>query len=165
MCLIFGGISDAIVPVGPLLELWNMSSCTIYDYSMCVFYTKCTYISPIITAVLINFQSLANNVSSSQFLTAFEKFPIHYVIRSTAVILQNNLWTCVLAFSINRVLKTSCFTYCFCMIIYFSMSLWRVLIRIPSPSQFNMSLVVRKPVFGVSDQVPHKPGCTATEDG
>ena len=27
-----------------------------------------------------------------------------------------------------------------------------------------MSLVVRKPVFGVSDQVPHKPGCTATED-
>ena len=29
----------------------------------------------------------------------------------------------------------------------------------------DMSLVVRKPVFGVSDQVPHKPGCTATEDG
>ena len=27
-----------------------------------------------------------------------------------------------------------------------------------------MSLVVRKPVFGVSDQVRHKPGCTATED-
>ena len=30
--------------------------------------------------------------------------------------------------------------------------------------QYYMSLVVRKPVFGVSDQVPHKPGCTATED-
>ena len=29
----------------------------------------------------------------------------------------------------------------------------------------HMSLVLRKPVFGVSDQVPHKPGCTATEDG
>ena len=29
----------------------------------------------------------------------------------------------------------------------------------------NMSLVVRKPVFGVPDQVRHKPGCTATEDG
>ena len=29
----------------------------------------------------------------------------------------------------------------------------------------NMSLIVRKPVFGVSDQVRHKPGCTATEDG
>ena len=28
-----------------------------------------------------------------------------------------------------------------------------------------MSLVVRKPVFRVSDQVPHKPGCTPTEDG
>ena len=27
-----------------------------------------------------------------------------------------------------------------------------------------MSLVVRKLVFGVSDQVSHKPGCTATED-
>ena len=29
----------------------------------------------------------------------------------------------------------------------------------------HMSLVVRKLVFGVSDQVRHKPGCTATEDG
>ena len=28
----------------------------------------------------------------------------------------------------------------------------------------KMSLVVRKPVFGNSDQVRHKPGCTATED-
>ena len=28
-----------------------------------------------------------------------------------------------------------------------------------------MSLVVRKPVFRVSDQVRHKPGCTAIEDG
>ena len=28
-----------------------------------------------------------------------------------------------------------------------------------------LSLVVRKPVFGVSDQVRHKAGCTATEDG
>ena len=28
----------------------------------------------------------------------------------------------------------------------------------------NMSLV-RKPVFGVSDHVSHKPGCTVTEDG
>ena len=26
-----------------------------------------------------------------------------------------------------------------------------------------MSLVVRKPVFGVSDLVQHKPGCTATQ--
>ena len=29
---------------------------------------------------------------------------------------------------------------------------------------FDLSLVVRKPVFRVSDQVPLKPGCTATED-
>ena len=29
----------------------------------------------------------------------------------------------------------------------------------------SMSLVVRKPVFGVFDQVPHKPGCTATLEG
>ena len=28
-----------------------------------------------------------------------------------------------------------------------------------------MSLVVRKPVFGVSDKVRHKLDCTATEDG
>ena len=30
---------------------------------------------------------------------------------------------------------------------------------------FDMSLVLRKPVFGVSDKVPHKPGCAITEDG
>ena len=29
----------------------------------------------------------------------------------------------------------------------------------------HLSLVLRKPVFRVSDQVSHKPGCTATEDG
>ena len=29
----------------------------------------------------------------------------------------------------------------------------------------NLSLVVRKPVFGVSDQAPTKPSCTATGDG
>ena len=29
----------------------------------------------------------------------------------------------------------------------------------------HLSLVVRKPVFGVSDLVRHKPGCTATQDG
>ena len=28
-----------------------------------------------------------------------------------------------------------------------------------------LGLVVEKPVFGVSDLVRHKPGCTATEDG
>ena len=28
-----------------------------------------------------------------------------------------------------------------------------------------LSLVTRKPVCWVSDQVPHKPCCTATEDG
>ena len=36
---------------------------------------------------------------------------------------------------------------------------WQVSVNI-----YNMSLV-RKPVFGVSDQVRHKPGCTAIEDG
>ena len=29
----------------------------------------------------------------------------------------------------------------------------------------NLSRVVRNLVFGVSDQVRHKPGCTTTEDG
>ena len=29
----------------------------------------------------------------------------------------------------------------------------------------NMSPVTRKPVFGFSDQVRHKPGCIITEDG
>ena len=31
--------------------------------------------------------------------------------------------------------------------------------------QFDMSLVLRKPVLGVSDQVLQKPVCTTTEDG
>ena len=30
---------------------------------------------------------------------------------------------------------------------------------------YQLSFVLRKPVFGVSDQVRHKPGFTATEDG
>ena len=30
---------------------------------------------------------------------------------------------------------------------------------------YKMSLVVRKPVFGISDQVRHKSDCTASEDG
>ena len=30
--------------------------------------------------------------------------------------------------------------------------------------QKYMSRVVRKPVLGVSDQIRHKPGCTASED-
>ena len=34
-----------------------------------------------------------------------------------------------------------------------------------SQVSYDVSLDVRKPVFGVSDQVRHKPGCTATEDG
>ena len=29
----------------------------------------------------------------------------------------------------------------------------------------NMSCIMRKPVFGISDHVQHKPGCTATEGG
>ena len=29
----------------------------------------------------------------------------------------------------------------------------------------NISLVLRKPVFGVSDLAQHKPGCTTTQDG
>ena len=33
-----------------------------------------------------------------------------------------------------------------------------------SLSHHYMSLVLRKPVFGVFDQDRHKPGCTATED-
>ena len=30
---------------------------------------------------------------------------------------------------------------------------------------FSMSCAIRKPDFGVSDQVKHKPGCTITDDG
>ena len=29
----------------------------------------------------------------------------------------------------------------------------------------EMSLVLRKPVFGVTDKVRHKPGCAVTDDG
>ena len=36
---------------------------------------------------------------------------------------------------------------------------------VPLVKRLKMSLVVRKPVFGVSDQVRHEPSCTATEDG
>ena len=38
---------------------------------------------------------------------------------------------------------------------------------LPEPDKYHgydMSLVVRKPVLGVSDLVRHKPGCAVTED-
>ena len=38
-------------------------------------------------------------------------------------------------------------------------------VRVQNIVVWHLSLVLRKPVFGVSDQVAHKPGCTATEDG
>ena len=59
----------------------------------------------------------------------------------------------------------------------FKMAVWRVQNKAPEHIRFFlmkltftfnrnlMSLVVRKPVFGVSNQVRHKLGCTATEDG
>ena len=45
--------------------------------------------------------------------------------------------------------------------------------KIPEPPSFDkeansslsLSLVVRNPVFGVSDQVRHEPGCAVIEDG
>ena len=39
------------------------------------------------------------------------------------------------------------------------------LVLIGPVAVLHMSLVVRKPVFGVSNEVRHKPGCTVTEDG
>ena len=38
-------------------------------------------------------------------------------------------------------------------------------ILITVKSRYHMGLVVGKPVFGVSEQVRHKPSCTATQDG
>ena len=37
--------------------------------------------------------------------------------------------------------------------------------RGPSIARLHQNRVTRNPVFGVTDQVRHKPGCTATEDG
>ena len=41
---------------------------------------------------------------------------------------------------------------------------WKALNEIDAVSS-HLSHVVRKPVFGVSDQVRHKPCCAATKDG
>ena len=45
---------------------------------------------------------------------------------------------------------------------YFSEQFW---IFQFSSSQEYMSRVMNKPVFGIPDQVQHKPGCTTTDDG
>ena len=37
--------------------------------------------------------------------------------------------------------------------------------RVVEHRHYDMSLVVRKPVFMVTGQVRHKPGCTSKEDG
>ena len=38
-------------------------------------------------------------------------------------------------------------------------------VQLKKQAKHEMSLVVRKTVFRVSDQVKHKPDCTAKEDG
>ena len=43
-------------------------------------------------------------------------------------------------------------------------SIWLVLMTVSVLSLPNMGRVMRKPILGVSDQVRHKSGCTATED-
>ena len=40
-----------------------------------------------------------------------------------------------------------------------------LIVVLPRLYNLFMSLVVRKPVFGVSDRVRHKPGFAVTEDG
>ena len=40
-----------------------------------------------------------------------------------------------------------------------------IIVTIKSHLGREMGLVVRKPVYGVSVRVRHKPGCKATEDG
>ena len=42
---------------------------------------------------------------------------------------------------------------------------WSEMLIMLSLHMINVSRGVRKPVFGVSDQVWHKPACAATEDG
>ena len=34
-----------------------------------------------------------------------------------------------------------------------------------TPISYSMNGIMRKPVIGVSEQVQHKPGCIATDDG
>ena len=41
----------------------------------------------------------------------------------------------------------------------------RIILETCDKTELQISLVVRKPVSGISDLVRHKPGCTATEDG
>ena len=60
------------------------------------------------------------------------------------------------------------FALMFCLVTQYTM--WRLYMYMALTANriwksCEMSNVVRKPVFGVSDQVRHKPGCTATEDG
>ena len=47
----------------------------------------------------------------------------------------------------------------------FNLNLHKYMYNILCYFWHHLSLVLRKPVFRVSDQVRHKPGCTATEDG
>ena len=44
-------------------------------------------------------------------------------------------------------------------------SLMKVTLEAQKHRNYELRLVVRKPVFEVFDQVRHKPGCTATEGG
>ena len=57
-----------------------------------------------------------------------------------------------------------CYSHVLCICIHYNFEYTEVVCDLFCLFFFKMSLVMRKPVFGVSDQVRQKPGCTATED-
>ena len=69
-----------------------------------------------------------------------------------------------LVLSTKSVLYHTCKKNC-CQLNPSTESIDSFIVSVDSKYHYHLSLVMRKPVFGVSDQVRHKPGCTVTEDG
>ena len=90
------------------------------------------------------------------FHPGFNKFPVFVPCK---------LWAWVTthyAFQFNRLSHHSCliFHWLFKLYVVYTISVLFVCLF----EALHKSLVMRNPVFGVPDQVRHKPDCTATED-
>ena len=83
------------------------------------------------------------------------------------------LWNTTTSYTLQDVENKGCYTKnllkfvtvvlkCFSLDYLFKVD---VLLKPHLPYRHNLSRVMRKPVFGVSDQVRHKLDCTATVDG
>ena len=94
----------------------------------------------------------AHYLTEVNYLLIIDESSVHIQYENAVFLLSSYIFTCLLAFRRSNGQ------------IDVAILVLTVKVYLEEVYELYMSLVVRKPVFEVSDQVRHKPGCTATED-